>query len=152
MIAAAAIAFVAGLVLGSFITVLAYRLPRGENWVTGRSRCPGCGAEIRARDNVPVVSWLLLHGRCHSCGVPISPRYPFTELGTGLLFATTVLILDTDDAAELALGLTFCAVLVTITLTDLDLRIIPNAVVLFGAVAAIAIVAASIPTTSSSGG
>ena len=145
MIAVAAVAFVAGLVLGSFITVLAYRLPRGENWIAGRSRCPGCGNEIRARDNIPVVSWLMLRGRCPSCGEPISPRYPLTELGTGLLFALTVLILDTDDAAELALGLIFCAVLVTITLTDLDLRIIPNKVLLFGAVAAIAIVAISDP-------
>jgi len=145
VIAVAAVAFVAGLVLGSFITVLAYRLPRGENWIAGRSRCPGCGNEIRASDNIPVVSWLMLRGRCPSCGEPISPRYPLTELGTGLLFALTVLILDTDDAAELALGLIFCAVLVTITLTDLDLRIIPNKVLLFGAVAAIAIVAISDP-------
>jgi leader peptidase (prepilin peptidase) / N-methyltransferase len=145
MIGAAAIAFVAGLLLGSFITVLAHRLPRKEPWVKGRSRCPGCGAEIRARDNVPVVSWLLLRGRCRGCGQPISPRYPLTELVTGLLFAITVLVLDTDGGAELALGLIFCAVLVTITLTDLDMRIIPNKVVLAGAVAAVVIVAASDP-------
>jgi leader peptidase (prepilin peptidase) / N-methyltransferase len=143
VIAAAAIAFVAGLVVGSFLTVLAHRLPRGEPWVAGRSRCPACGAEIKARDNIPVLSWLLLRGRCRACGQPISARYPLTELTTGVLFAVTVIVLDTDDAAELALGLTFCAVLVAITLTDLDMRIIPNKVVLFGAVAAIAIVAFS---------
>ena len=145
MIAAAAIAFVAGCVLGSFITVLAYRLPRGEGWVTGRSRCPSCGADIAAYDNMPVLSWLILRGRCRSCGANISARYLLAELGLGALFAATVLILDTDDAAEIALGLIFCAVLVTITLTDLDLRIIPNKVVLFGAIAAIAIVAVSDP-------
>jgi len=145
LIAAAAIAFVAGCVLGSFITVLAYRLPRGEGWVTGRSRCPSCGADIAAYDNMPVLSWLILRGRCRSCGANISARYLLAELGLGALFAATVLILDTDDAAEIALGLIFCAVLVTITLTDLDLRIIPNKVVLFGAIAAIAIVAVSDP-------
>ncbi|MGI9021181.1 MAG: prepilin peptidase [Solirubrobacterales bacterium] len=145
MIGVAAITFVAGLVLGSFITVLAHRLPRGENWIAGRSRCPGCGEEIRARDNVPVLSWLALRSKCRSCGEAISPRYPLAELGLGVLFAVTVVVLDTDDAAELALGLIFCAVLVTITLTDLDLRIIPNKVVLAGAVAAIAIVAATDP-------
>src|SRR5688572_11386417 len=113
MIGAAALAFVGGLVIGSFITVLAHRLPRREPWVTGRSRCPGCGQEIKPRDNIPVLSWLLLRGRCRNCGEPISPRYPLTELATGVLFAVTVLVLDTDDAAEVALGLVFCAVLVT---------------------------------------
>lgn len=145
MIGAAAIAFVAGTVVGSFITVVAHRLPRGEPFVAGRSRCPACGAQIAAYDNVPLISWLVLRGRCRSCGEPISARYPLTELGLGLLFAATVLILDTDDGAELALGLVFCSLLVTITLTDLDLRVIPNKVVLFGAIVAIAIAAASDP-------
>lgn len=145
MAGAAVIAFVAGAVLGSFITVVAHRLPRGEPFVAGRSRCPGCGAQIAARDNIPIVSWLALRGRCRSCGEPISARYPLTELATGLLFAITVLVLDTDDAAELALGLVFCALLVTVTLTDLDLRIIPNKVVLFGAIVAVAVVAVTDP-------
>ena len=145
MIGAAAIAFAAGTIVGSFITVVAHRLPRGEPFVAGRSRCPGCGAQIAAYDNIPVVSWLVLRGRCRSCGKPISARYPLTELGVGALWAATVLILGTDDGAELALGLVFCALLVTITLTDVDLRVIPNKVVLFGAVAAIVIAAASDP-------
>lgn len=145
MALAAIAACLGGVVLGSFITVVAHRLPRGEPWMGGRSRCPGCGAEIAAYDNVPLISWLVLRGRCRSCGEPISARYPLTELGLGLLFAATVLILDTDDAAELALGLLFCALLVTMTLTDLDLRVIPNKIVLFGAVAAVAIVAVSDP-------
>jgi leader peptidase (prepilin peptidase)/N-methyltransferase len=143
--AAAAIAFAGGLVLGSFFTVLSYRLPRGEAWVSGRSRCPTCGALIAAYDNVPVVSWVVLGGRCRSCGERISWRYPLTELGTAVLFAATVLILGTDDGGELALGLVLCAVLVVVTLTDLDLRVIPNKVVLAGAIAAVAIAALSDP-------
>ena len=70
----------AGLALGSFATVVAHRVPRGESIVGGRSRCPGCGATIAAYDNVPVLSWLLLRGRCRRCGERISARYPLTEL------------------------------------------------------------------------
>ena len=143
MAATAAILFLAGALIGSFVSVVAYRLPRGEQFVRGRSRCPACGTEIAARDNLPVLSWLRLRGRCRSCGEPISPRYPLTELGLGALFAATCLILGTDDAAELALGLALCTVLVAITLTDLELRVIPNAIVLAGALVAIAIVAAT---------
>jgi leader peptidase (prepilin peptidase)/N-methyltransferase len=139
---AAAIAFVAGAVIGSLITVIAHRVPRGEGFVTGRSRCPECEAQIAAYDNVPIVSWLLLRGRCRHCGASISARYPLTEAGLGLLWAGTVLVLGTDDAGELTLGLVLCAVLVAITLTDLELRIIPNAFVLAGAIAGLAIVLA----------
>ena len=142
MMGAAAIAFVAGAVIGSLITVIAHRVPRGEGFVTGRSRCPGCGEQIAAYDNIPIVSWLLLRGRCRHCGEPISARYPLTEAGLGVLWAGTVLALGTDDAGELTLGLVLCAVLVAITLTDLELRIIPNAFVLAGAIAGLAIVLA----------
>ena len=141
MAAIAAALFVLGAVIGSFVTVLAHRLPRGEPWVGGRSSCPDCGATIPARDNVPIVSWLWLRGRCRSCGEPISARYPLTEAGLGALWAATYLILDTDDEGRLVLGLVLCALLVAITLTDLDLRLIPNALVLFGAVVGVAIVA-----------
>lgn len=136
---------VLGAVLGSFATALAHRLPRGENWISGRSRCPSCGAEIRARDNVPIVSWLALRGRCRDCGEPISPRYPLAELALGALFAATYLIVGDDEWWALALALVLCFVLVTITLTDLERRIIPNKVVLAGSVAAVAIVAAGDP-------
>jgi leader peptidase (prepilin peptidase) / N-methyltransferase len=131
--------FVAGCLIGSFVTVLAYRIPRGEGFVTGRSRCPSCRAQIGARDNVPVLSWLLLRGRCRSCGEPISIRYPLAEAGLGALWAATYLILGDDEGGQLALGLVLCAVLVAITLTDLDLRKIPNAIVAAGAVAALGI-------------
>ena len=133
--------FVLGTVIGSFVTVVAHRVPRKEGFVTGRSRCPACGHEITARDNVPLVSWLLLRGRCRSCGEPISKAYPLTELGLGLLYLGTYLALGDDDVGELVLGLVFCTVLVAITLTDLELRLIPNAIVLAGAIAAVAIVA-----------
>jgi leader peptidase (prepilin peptidase)/N-methyltransferase len=133
--------FVLGAVIGSFVTVVAHRVPRKEGFVTGRSRCPSCGTEIRARDNVPLVSWLVLRGRCRDCGEPISKLYPLTELGLGLLYLGTFLVLGDDDAGELVLGLVLCTVLVAITLTDLELRLIPNAIVLAGSVAAVAIVA-----------
>jgi leader peptidase (prepilin peptidase)/N-methyltransferase len=145
MALAAAGLLIAGAILGSFATALAYRLPRGENWVSERSRCPSCGATIRARDNVPIVSWLLLRGRCRDCGEPISPRYPLTELVLGGLFAATYLIVGDDEWWALALGLVLCFLLVTITLTDLEHRIIPNRIVLAGSIAAVAIVALGDP-------
>ncbi|MGH2953166.1 MAG: prepilin peptidase [Solirubrobacterales bacterium] len=143
MAAVAVLLFVLGCVFGSFVTVLAHRIPRGESWVGGRSRCPSCGAEIGARDNVPVLSWLLLRGRCRACGEPISVRYLLAEVGLGGLWAATYLVLGDDDVALLALGLVLCVVLVAITLTDLDLRLIPNKLVLAGAVVAVAMVAAT---------
>ncbi len=143
----AILAFPAGMILGSFATVLAHRVPRGESFVTGRSRCPSCGSEIAAYDNVPVFSWLLLRGRCRSCGEHISARYPLTELAMAVLFAATVLILGTADVGQLVLGLVFCALLVVITVTDLEQRIIPNKVLAAGAVAALAIAAVSDPSS-----
>jgi leader peptidase (prepilin peptidase)/N-methyltransferase len=137
--------FFAGAIVGSFATVLAHRLPRGEPWVAGRSKCPACGAQVRARDNVPILSWLLLRGRCRDCGDRISPRYPLAELGLGILFAATWLILEDEEWWQIALGLVLCFVLVTITLTDLEQRIIPNKIVLAGSVAAVALVAIGDP-------
>jgi len=137
----------AGLILGSFATVVAHRVPRGESFVTGRSKCPHCGAQIAAYDNVPVLSWLLLRGHCRTCGDRISVRYPLTELAMAALFAATVLILGTDDVGELALGLALCATLVIVTVTDLERRVIPNAVLLAGAIAAVAIAGVSDPSS-----
>jgi leader peptidase (prepilin peptidase)/N-methyltransferase len=142
----ALIAFPAGLLVGSFVTVVAHRIPRGEGFVTGRSHCPSCGAQIAAFDNVPVLSWLVLRGRCRSCGEHISARYPLAELAVAVLYAATVLILGTDDAASLVSGLVLCTVLVAITLTDLERRVIPNKIVAAGAIAALAIAAVSDPS------
>ena len=145
--AIAPIAFVGGMLAGSFASVLAHRIPRGEAWATGRSRCPGCGKQIAAYDNVPVFSWFLLRGRCRGCGERISARYPLAELAMAVLFTATVLVIGVDEPAELAMGLIFCALLVTITLTDLEQRIIPNAILAAGAVAAIALAAATDPSS-----
>ena len=146
MVAAAAIAFLGGLMAGSFVTVVAHRVPRGESIVGPRSRCPGCGAQIAAYDNVPVFSWLLLRGRARCCGTAISARYPLTELALGVLYAATVLVLW-DDPAELALGLVFVTTLVAITLTDLERRLIPNRILIVAAVLGVAIAAATDPSS-----
>src|SRR5947209_19425504 len=75
-----------GLVVGSFLNVVIYRVPRKESVVRPRSRCPNCGTQLAERDNIPVVSWLLLHGRCRTCRAPISARYPVIELLTAVVF------------------------------------------------------------------
>ena len=135
----AALAGVAGLLFGSFFNVVAHRIPRGESIVSPGSRCPSCDTPIRPYDNVPVLSWLWLRGRCRSCGEPISPRYPLVELGTGVLFAAVVLSKGADRDAWL--GLLFVSILVPVTLIDLDHRIIPNRIVVPGALAGAVIVA-----------
>jgi leader peptidase (prepilin peptidase)/N-methyltransferase len=144
--AAAVIAFLGGLMAGSFVTVVAHRVPRGESIVGPRSRCPACGVQIAAYDNAPVISWLLLRGRARCCGAPISARYPLTELALGLLYAATVLVLW-DDLGEVALGLVFVTVLMAVTLTDLERRIIPNKILIVGAVLAVVIAAVADPAS-----
>jgi leader peptidase (prepilin peptidase) / N-methyltransferase len=141
---ACAFLFLFGLLIGSFLTVVAHRVPRGESVVGGRSHCPSCGAQIAAYDNVPVFSWVLLRGRARCCGAPISPRYPLTELLTGALYAATVAALW-GDAGEIALGLAFVTMLVAVSLTDLERRIIPNRILLVGAVAGAALAAVADP-------
>jgi leader peptidase (prepilin peptidase)/N-methyltransferase len=140
----AVFAFLGGLLVGSFVTVVAHRVPRGESIVGPRSRCPGCGAQIAAFDNVPVFSWLVLRGRARCCGASISPRYPLTELTLGLLFAATTLVLW-DEPGEVALGLVFVTMLLAITLTDLERRVIPNKILIVAAVLGVAIAAATDP-------
>jgi len=141
-----AFAFVWGLIAGSFTTAVAHRVPRRESIVGPRSRCPACGAQIAARDNVPVVSWLLLRGRARCCGAHISPRYPLAELAVGILYVATVLVLW-DDPGEVALGLVFVTVLAAITLTDLERRMIPNRILAVGAAIAVALAAATEPAS-----
>lgn len=136
--------FLFGLLIGSFLTVVAHRVPRGESVVGGRSHCPSCGAQIAAYDNVPVISWLLLRGRARCCGAPISPRYPLTELAAGALFAAVALVFW-DDAGQIALGLAFVTMLLGVTLTDLERRIIPNKILLAGTIAGAAVIAISDP-------
>jgi leader peptidase (prepilin peptidase)/N-methyltransferase len=113
-----------GAIFGSFFNVVAYRLPRGESLSHPGSRCPHCGTPIKPRDNVPIIGWLLLRGRCRSCGEPISPRYPIVEALTAVL--AVAVVVARHAWIDRALGLTLVAVLVPVSLIDLDTRKIPN--------------------------
>lgn len=146
MAAAVVLAFLWGLLAGSFTTVVAHRVPRGESIVAPRSRCPACGVQIAAYDNVPVFSWLLLRGRARCCCASIPARYPLTELALGVAYAATVLVLW-GDPGEIALGLVFVTALGAVTLTDLEQRIIPNKVLLVAAVLGVAIVVVADPAS-----
>jgi leader peptidase (prepilin peptidase)/N-methyltransferase len=130
------VAAMGGLIVGSLLNVVVARLPAGGSLVTPPSRCPRCEHPVRPRDNVPVVSWLLLHGRCRDCGEPISRRYPLVEAATGLLFAAVV-VAHHDDGAHIVLGLVLVAFLVPLALIDLDTRRLPNRLTLPAAVAAV---------------
>ena len=123
---------VLGLLVGSFLNVVIYRLPRGESLVRPRSRCPQCEAPVRPYDNIPVLSWLLLRGRCRNCGAPISARYPLVEALTAAAFVGAALARGVDD--DLALWLPFAAMLIAVAGIDLDHRIIPNKILLPAAI------------------
>jgi len=141
--AGASLAGAFGLILGSFLNVVAYRLPRGESLAAPASRCPGCDTPIKPYDNIPVLSWLLLRGRCRSCGTGIAWRYPLVELATALLMALTVIVVGTD--ADVWLGLAFVLLLVPVAVIDIDFRIIPNKLMIAGAIAAPAILVVTRP-------
>jgi leader peptidase (prepilin peptidase)/N-methyltransferase len=136
----ALIAGLFGALLGSFLNVVAYRLPRGESLVAPGSRCPACRAPVKPYDNVPVLSWLLLRGRCRACRAPISARYPIVEAATALLCAAVVVAEGAD--ADAWLGLAFVLLLVPVTLIDLDHRIIPNTLMLAGTVVSLTLLVA----------
>jgi leader peptidase (prepilin peptidase)/N-methyltransferase len=119
-----AIALPLGLAVGSFLTVLIHRLPADESVIRPRSRCPTCGAEISVRDNVPVVSWVLLRGRCRGCGTRISAVYPLTELATAALFVAAALVFDNPWRAAMICA--FLALMPAVTVIDARHRIIPN--------------------------
>jgi leader peptidase (prepilin peptidase) / N-methyltransferase len=133
----AATAGVFGAIIGSFLNVVAYRLPRRESLVSPASHCPSCGTPVRLYDNVPVLSWLALRGRCRSCSARISPRYPLVEVGTALLCVGAVLA--HSDAAAIALSVALVLVLVPAAAIDLEYRIIPNRLTAAGALAALAL-------------
>jgi leader peptidase (prepilin peptidase)/N-methyltransferase len=117
-----------GLVIGSFLNVVIWRVPRGESVVAPPSHCPACGHPVRTRDNVPVLSWLLLHGRCRDCDAPISARYPLVEAATAAVFVVLAVRLGLDPAlpAFLYLG----AVGVALWMIDIDVKRLPNVIVL----------------------
>jgi len=124
--------FVLGLIVGSFANVCIYRIPKCLSIVRPGSRCPRCGRPVRPYDNVPILSYLVLRGRCRDCGARISPRYPMVELACGLGFVAVVL--TRPDPWSSAVGCMFVTLMVVVALVDLDHRIIPNRVVLVGAV------------------
>jgi leader peptidase (prepilin peptidase)/N-methyltransferase len=140
---AAALAGLFGLILGSFLNVVAYRLPRGESLAMPASRCPSCETPIKSYDNVPVLSWLLLRGRCRSCRGTVSWRYPLVEGGTAALLVAVVLVKGADR--DVWLGLAFVLLLVPVTLIDLDYRIIPNKLMLLGTAGSLVLVLATRP-------
>lgn len=118
---------VLGLVVGSFITVLVHRVPRRESIVHPGSRCPACGTPLRAIDNVPVLSYMLLRGRCKACGHPISIAYPLVELGSAALFVTAALVFE--DLFRAALVAPFLTLMLAVALIDARFRIVPNRIV-----------------------
>jgi leader peptidase (prepilin peptidase)/N-methyltransferase len=122
--ARALIAFPFGLIFGSFMTVVVTRVPAKESLLRPRSRCPACGAQVRNRDNIPVLSWLLLRGRCRDCGERIPAMYPLLELATGLLVAAGAARFD--DLAIILIVCPLLAMLPGIALIDLRHKIIPN--------------------------
>jgi leader peptidase (prepilin peptidase)/N-methyltransferase len=124
------LAVVLGLVVGSFLNVVIHRVPRGESIVFPGSHCPACGATIRPFDNVPVLSWLLLRGRCRDCRAPIALRYPAVELATAVIFG--LVVHRYGASAHAALFLVFAAGLVAAALIDFDHQIIPDEISLGG--------------------
>lgn len=114
-----------GLIVGSFLNVVAHRLPQGGSLVKPRSACPHCATPVRPYDNVPVLSWLLLRGRCRDCGAPIGVRYPLVEAGTALLWLAVVAA-HHGDTTKLVLGLVLVTFLVPLALIDFDHKILPN--------------------------
>jgi leader peptidase (prepilin peptidase) / N-methyltransferase len=126
---------VLGAIMGSFLNVVAYRLPRHESLVRPASRCPSCGTPVKPYDNIPILSWLLLRGHCRSCSEPISPRYPLVEAATAALCVGAVLA--HHSAAGIALSVVLILLVVPAALIDLEHRIIPNRITAFGAVLAL---------------
>ena len=116
-----------GLVIGSFLNVVIYRVPRRESLVKPSSHCPGCGMTIRWYDNIPVLSWLLLRGRCRSCHSPISARYPLVESITGVAFLIAFWRIGISPAVLLAWAV--IALLVTLAFINHDHSVIPNRIV-----------------------
>jgi leader peptidase (prepilin peptidase)/N-methyltransferase len=140
---------VLGILIGSFLNVVIHRVPRGESVVSPPSACPGCSTRIRPRDNVPVLSWLLLRGRCRDCGTPISSRYPLVELSCGVLFAVMALRFGADPVLPAYLYL--AAMGLALALIDLDCKRLPDVLTLPSYPVALALLGAGALLGSESG-
>lgn len=128
-----------GLAIGSFLNVVIYRVPLRQSVVSPRSRCTACETELAARDNIPVLSWLILRGKCRTCKVPIAVRYPAVELLTAVLFAATAVRLGPN--LELAPFLLLVAVLIAVSVIDIEHYIVPNRIVIFALVTSVPLLA-----------
>lgn len=126
-----ALVFVFGLMVGSFLNVCIARIPEGQSVVSPRSRCPKCGAAIAGYDNIPVVSYLILGGKCRQCRAPISLRYPLVELITAVAFVLQALVAG-DNLALLAVRLVFTAMLIVLYAIDWDVQRLPDVITLPG--------------------
>lgn len=120
-----------GLICGSFVTALSHRLPRGEDFVSGRSRCPHCKTPLAARDLVPVLSWLMSRGRCRYCQAPVSARYPAIELLSGFLFVLVAVLAEPAAVERIVLLWGLAVVFLALTVIDLEFRRLPNGLILF---------------------
>jgi leader peptidase (prepilin peptidase) / N-methyltransferase len=143
-LALGAVVFLPALAVGSFLNVVASRLPLGRSVSQPRSACPHCGTPIRSRDNIPLLSYLLLRGRCRDCRTPIGWRYPAVELATAVLVAACAA--DFGFSLHALAAAIFCAALVTISATDIERRIVPNRVVLPAAAIVLALMIAWRPS------
>ena len=141
----AAIAGVLGLIVGSFLNVVIHRLPRGESIASPPSRCPRCGARVAPFDNIPVLSWLLLGGKCRHCRAPISVRYPLVELSNAILWALVVRTAPSwGDAATGVFLVSSCLALLAI---DYDHQILPDWITLPGTAVGLALAFVSLRRT-----
>lgn len=146
---------VTGLAIGSFLNVVVYRVPRAVSVVSPASACPGCGMEIRAGDNIPVLSWLMLGRKCRECRMPISARYPMVEALTGLVFVLVALffapgLADAVGPAEmvgavlqLLAFLVLAGITIALSAIDIELHRLPNPILLFGLVAGVVLLVPS---------
>jgi leader peptidase (prepilin peptidase)/N-methyltransferase len=128
--AGTAAVFLFGLVAGSFVNVVIHRFPRGESVVFPGSHCPACGAPIRAIDNVPVLSWVLLRGRCRDCRAPISARYPLVELVNAILWVAV--FVRSPGWTDFASGAFLCSACLALLAIDAEFRILPDRITLTG--------------------
>ncbi|MEX0879066.1 MAG: A24 family peptidase [Thermoanaerobaculia bacterium] len=140
-----AAAAVAGLLVGSFLNVVVHRLPRGESIVSPGSRCPSCGAPVAFFDNVPVLSWILLAGRCRVCRAPISIRYPLMELSNGVLWL--LVFRQAPSWCDFLSGAFLCSACLALLAIDADFQILPDAITLPGIAAGLALSFCSLSRT-----
>ena len=134
------LSFLLGLIFGSFVTALSYRLPRGQNFMAGRSRCSHCATVLQMKDLVPVLSWVANRGRCRHCGADISPRYPVIELICGCLFLVVSWLMVPEDPARAAIMWIMAVVLLSLTIIDIEYERLPNGLVLLAAGIALALI------------